>query len=128
MKTFIRRSSTHLAWLLILLAQVACGVTDASKTETHTGLLQEAGGGASFLLPIGKPVEARLTWTVPAEGTRPIAQLRLETLGVGDTITESAPSDTPPIVFSGTGDFIIVACLNCQGLAPIPFTLTVTRQ
>jgi hypothetical protein len=132
----------------VLLAAVACGgsSTGPTKTEIFTGVFTEFGGVNSstgylnFELTNGHDADATLTWTVPAGGTRPIADLSFWTLGIPDRLqVRSAPSMTPPVTLRGSGSYVAVGCSNCKGMlterqggttgiAPVPFTLTVVER
>ena len=68
-----------------------------------------------------------LTWTVPAQGKVPVAGMTLFILGIPDRVSASSPrSATPPVTLTGSGSYLAVQCYNCSGLAPVPFTLTVS--
>jgi len=119
-----------LALPVLLAAAIGCGGgTGPTKTETHTGTFGVI-HSVYFLDTFEGAVDASLTWTVPTEGTPPIADLRIIVAGIPDRTTASSPrSDTPPVTLHGSGSHIIVSCSNCDVAAPpVPFTLTVTGR
>ena len=116
--------------LVVLIAAVACGDsgTDPSKTQIFTGVFPEF-GYTNFFLANGRDADASLTWTVPAEGTRPTASLSFWVIGIPDRLqVQSSGSATPPVTLRGSGSYIMVACSNCQRIAPVSFTLTVVER
>ena len=122
----------HVLSLTVLLAAVvACGGGGGgpTKTETFTGEF----GVIHSVYNLGSfegDVDATLTWTVPAQGTQPIADLKIIIAGFPDRVqASSAPSATPPITLRGSGSHIEVSCSNCNAVTPpVPFTLTVTGR
>jgi hypothetical protein len=119
----------HVLPLAAVIFAVACGgnSTGPTRTETFTGFL---GSYSSHFSPAhGSEFDATLTWTVPAEGTRPIVDLSFWRIGIPDLLqARSTPSDTPPVTLKGSGSYVSVRCTNCQDSAPIPFTLTVIER
>jgi hypothetical protein len=133
---------------VVLFAAVACGgcSTGPTTTEIFTGVFTEFGGVNSstgylnFELQNGHDANVTLAWTVPVEGTRPIADLSFWTLGIPDRqLSRSAAFATPPVTLRGSGSYVSVGCANCMGMrterqggataaAPIPFTLTVEER
>jgi hypothetical protein len=126
----------HALSCFVLLAAVACdSSTGPTKTEVFTGVFRCFGGAdsstgySSFFLASGGDAEASLTWTVPAAGTRPIADLSFWGFGIPDRLlAQSAASATPPVTLRGSGSYLEVGCSNCRDIAPIPFTLTVKER
>lgn len=122
----------HVLSLSVLLAAaVGCGGGDAgpTKTETFTGVFDVI--HSIYLLgSFDGDVDATLTWTVPALGTRPIAVLSFIDASFPDRVqARSAPSATPPITLKGSGTTVLVSCSNCNAVTPpVPFTLTLTGR
>lgn len=116
---------------VLLAAAVACGGGDAgpTKTETFTGVFDNIHSIYS-LQHFDGDVDATLTWTAPAQGTPPIADLSFIVAGFPDRVqAKSAPSATPPITLKGSGTNVLVSCSNCHLVTPaVPFTLTLTGR
>ena len=124
------RSSQALSLSVLLLAIACDSGSGPTKTEVFSGVFR-FGGDRFEIISFHGTVEASLTWTVPTEGTHPVARLSFWNPGLpGDTLlSESAPSATPPVIFSGSGFYIWVEHLpDQQGIAPIPYALTVTGR
>lgn len=128
------RATMHVLSLSVLFgAAVACGGGDAgpTRTETYTGTL---GVFKEILLGgFSGDVDATLTWTVPAQGTHPMARLSfaIVSLSSGSVQARSAPSATPPITLRGGSgsSHVLVDCLNCgEVIARVPYTLTLTGR
>jgi hypothetical protein len=119
-----------IALLLGFAASCGGGPTKPTQVATFDGVFPELGSVNYFAFDAfpGAQGDVRfsLNWSVPAQGTSPVAGMTLWNIGIPDRVVAASPrTATPPVALTGEGNYLAVSCDNCRGRAPVPFTLTV---